>query len=67
MQSFARQEIVWAAKEMFEASDRLKQAAKMATVEIERGLCLLRAEQLHSIAERLTAAAENGDRRIAVR
>ena len=67
MQSFARQEIVWAAKEMFEASDRLKQAAKMATAEIERGLCLLRAEQLHSIAERLFAAAKNGDRRIAVR
>ena len=46
MQSFARQEIVWAAKEMFEASDRLKQAAETATAEIERGLCLLRAEQL---------------------
>ena len=67
MQSFARQEIVWAAQEISRTSDRLKQAAETATAEIERGLCLLRAEQLHSIAERLSAAAENGDRRIAVR
>ena len=52
---------------MSEASNRLKQAAEVAAAEIERGLCLLRAEQYHSIAERLAAAVENGDRRIAVR
>ena len=67
MQSFTRQEIAWTAKEMSEASDRLKQAAEVAAAEIERGLCLLRAEQFRSIAEKLTAAVENGDRRIAVR
>ena len=49
------------AREMSEASDRLKQAAETATVEIERGLCLLRAEQFRSIAERLAAAAKDED------
>ena len=52
---------------MSEASDRLKQAAEVAAAEIERGLCLLRAEQFRGIAERLAAAAKDGDRRIAVR
>ena len=68
MQSFSRQEIVWAAQEIARAAEQMKLVSKAAdTLEIERGLYRLRAEQFQSIAEKLTAAITNGDRRIAIR
>lgn len=68
MQSFDRKEIEWAAKALAEDADRLERIGAMgAATDAERELCLLRAEQYRSIAERLAAAAANGDRRIAIR
>ena len=68
MQSFSRQEIAWIAQELAKAAERMKCAGEVVDVaEIERGLYYLRAEQYQSIAEKLTKAITNGDRRIAIR
>ena len=68
MQFLYRTEIAWTAKALSEKADQLKRISGMeAAADIERGSCQLRAEQLQSIAERLTAAVEDGDKRIAIR
>ena len=68
MQSFSRQEIAWAAREMFDKAGLLERTGETAdATDIERGLSMLRAEQFRSIAERLAKAAAGGDKRIAVR
>ena len=68
MQFLYKTEIAWTAKALMETAEHLKGISEMdTTAAIERGACLLRAEQLQSIAERLTAAVTNGDKRIAIR
>ena len=68
MQVLYRAELAWTAKALTEKAEQLKRISGMeATTDIERGSCQLRAEQLQSIAERLTAAVEDGDKRIAIR
>ena len=68
MQSFSRQEIAWAAREMANKAKLLERTGGTAdATDIERGLYQLRAEQFRSIAERLAKAAADGDKRIAVR
>ena len=68
MQLFSTQEIKWIAREMARRAACLEQAGgKANAARIERGLCRLRSEQFQGIAERLAAAAENGDKRIAIR
>ena len=68
MQFLYRAEIAWTAKALAETAGQLRRMSEMReTTEIEREAYLLRAEQLQSIAERLTAAVANGDKRIAIR
>lgn len=68
MQVLYRAELAWTAKALTEKAERLKRVGGMAAAtDIERGSCQLRAEQLQSIAERLTAAVEDRDKRIAIR
>lgn len=68
MQSFSRQEIAWATQEMSNKAGILEHIGETADASgIERGLHRLRSEQFRSIAERLAAAAANGDKRIAIR
>ena len=68
MQSFSRQEIAWADREMSDKAGLLERTGgKADATDIERGLHRLRAEQFRSIAERLAKAAADGDKRIAVR
>lgn len=67
MQSFTKEEIKWAARELAESAERMKRDGETATARIERGLYKLRAEQFGSISERLAAALANGDKRIAIR
>ena len=68
MQSFTKEEIAWIAKEMADLSGKLETAGAVTdTSQIVRGLYQLRAEQYKSIAERLTKAIEEGNRRIKIR
>lgn len=68
VQSFSRQEIAWAAREMSDKAGLLERTDGTAdATDIERGLSRLRAEQFRSIAERFAKAAADGDKRIAVR
>ena len=68
MQMLYRTELAWTAKALTEKADQLKRLSGMAeATDIERGSYQLRAEQLQSIAERLAAAATDGDKRIAIR
>ena len=68
MQILYRTELAWTAKALIEKADRLERLGEADTATtIERGASRLRAEQLRGIAERLAAAVEDGDRRIAIR
>lgn len=68
MQSFSRQELAWTAQEITKVAEYMKLGSEMTDIaEIERGLYRLRAEQFQIIAEKLTKAITNGDRRIAIR
>ena len=68
MQFLYKAELAWTAKALAEKADRLKRLSGMeAATDIERGSYQLRAEQLQSIADRLAAAVEAGDKRIAIR
>ena len=68
MQTFTRKEIEWTAQALAGEAGRLKHASGMAAAsDAERELFRLKAEQLQDIADRLSAAAESKDKRIAIR
>ena len=68
MQSFAKREIEWAAEAVAGIAGQMERYAGLeTTADINRGLSMLRAEQLRSIAGRLAKAAAAGDKRIAIR
>lgn len=67
MQSFTKQEIEWTSEAVAGIAKQLAYSGEAAETDIVRGLSRLRSEQLQSISERLTAAAENNDKRIAIR
>lgn len=68
MQSFKKREIEWAADAIAGVAGQMENYAGLeTTADINRGLSILRAEQLRSIAGRLAKAAADGDKRIAIR
>ena len=68
MQILYKAEIAWTVQTLTEKADQLKRLSGMVgATDIERGSYQLRAEQLQGIAERLAAAVESGDKRIAIR
>ena len=68
MQVLYRTEIAWTVKALTDTANQLKRVSEAEeTSDIKRGACRLRAEQLQSIAARLTAAVTNGDKRLAIR
>ena len=67
MQSFTKREIEWTAEAVAGIAKQLAYSGETAEADIVRGLSRLRSEQLQSISERLTAAAANNDKRIAIR
>ena len=68
MQSFKKREIEWAAEAVAGIAGQMERYAGLdTTAGINRGLSILRAEQLRSIAGKLAKAAANGDKRIAIR
>ena len=68
MQVLYKAELAWTAKALTDTAERLERTGDTdGTPDIGRAACLLRAEQLRSIAKRLASAVENGDKRIAIR